>query len=92
MGLDGIHQRLEQRIRDLDHLRGGRVGLLEAHQLGGFLIEVHARHALLRSLRVAQHRLLRTGAALRLVGLQSDRAHVGGNHGGQRLRTVAEHL
>ena len=60
----------------LDDLRGSLIGLLVLQHVGGLLIEIHARDALLRALGAIQGALLRGGAVLRLAGLNADRAHI----------------
>src|SRR5690606_35428485 len=42
-------QRGEHSVGGGDHLRRRLIGLLETHQVGGLLVQVHARDALLRS-------------------------------------------
>ena len=66
---------LKHRVRGLDHLRAGLVGLLELQHLGGFLIEVDAGDVVACIGRRLVDRLLRGRIGLRLLRQHARRAH-----------------
>src|SRR5450830_384544 len=64
-----LQQRVEQLPGDLHYLAGGLVGLLVAQQVGRFLVEVDAGHALLRRPGLVHGRRCRRAAHLHLARL-----------------------
>ncbi len=68
-----LDQVVENALRDLQHLGRGLVGLLVLDQLGGFLVQVHARHGGAVALEVGGDR----GRDVRCVlGVLHARAHL----------------
>src|SRR3546814_7426916 len=59
MGLAHVEDRLEDFARDLDHAARGLIGLLVAHEIDRFGIEIDTRHLIARGDRAVMDRGLR---------------------------------
>src|SRR6195952_5947009 len=70
--VEDAKQCLEQRRSRLDDLAVGLIKLLVLNQVGGFLVQVHARNGLLRRCRLVQHRRCRRARCLQRVRLVAD--------------------